>query len=154
MIDYQIVCLKDEPSLLPQAAMWFHQKWQIELACYQESMQASIDGNGPIPNWYVVLNDEKIIAGLGVIENDFHERKDLTPNVCAVYTEENYRNQGIAKSLLARVCEDMAKAGIDTLYLLTDHDLFYERYGWQFLCMVKESNGDGMSRMYIHQMKQ
>lgn len=32
----------------------------------------------------------------GSIENDFHDRKDLTPNICAVYTEEAYRGRGIA----------------------------------------------------------
>ena len=36
--------------------------------------------------------NDKVIGGLGVIENDFHDRKDLTPNICAVYTEEEYRN--------------------------------------------------------------
>ena len=41
-----------------------------------------------------------------VIENDFHNRKDLTPNVCAVYVEENYRCQRIAGKLLEYVCED------------------------------------------------
>ena len=29
--------------------------------------------------WYLCLDDDKIIGGLGVIENDFHDRKDLTP---------------------------------------------------------------------------
>ena len=43
---------------------------------------------------------------MGVIENDFHDRKDLTPNVCAVYTEE-YRCQGVAGSILIFVCKDM-----------------------------------------------
>lgn len=37
-----------------------------------------------------------IVGGLGVIENDFHNRKDLTPNVCAVYVDEDYLCQGIA----------------------------------------------------------
>lgn len=38
---------------------------------------------------------EKIVAGMGLIENDFHDKKDLSPNVCAVYTEEEHRCQGI-----------------------------------------------------------
>ena len=33
------------------------------------------------PQWYLAINGSKIIGGLGVIENDFHERKDLSPNV-------------------------------------------------------------------------
>lgn len=32
--------------------------------------------------------------------NDFHDRKNLTPNVCALYVEESCRNQGIADKLL------------------------------------------------------
>ncbi len=54
----------------------------------------------PFPEWYIVLDKEIIIAGVGVIENDFHNRKDLTPNVCAVYVEPLYRNQGIAGKML------------------------------------------------------
>ena len=84
-----------------------------------------------------------------MIENDFHERKDLTPNVCAVYVDKAYRNQGIAGFLLQYVCDDMAAMGVDTLYLLTDHTGFYERYGWQFTCMVRGNDGE-LSRMYIH----
>lgn len=86
---------------------------------------------------------------MGVIENDFHDRKDLTPNVCAVYTEE-YRCQGVAGSILNFVCKDMKLKGVDTLYLITDHNNFYERYGWEFLCMVQGDGEPNMTRMYIH----
>ena len=68
----------------------------------------------------------RLFGGIGVIENDFHNRKDLTPNVCAVYVEENYRCQGIAGKLLEYVCEDMRSFGTKTLYLITDHTGFYE----------------------------
>ena len=59
-----------------------------------------------------------------MIENDFHDRKDLMPNVCAVYTEEAYRGQGIAGRLLNIVVEDMRSKGISPLYLVTDHTGF------------------------------
>ena len=86
----------------------------------------------------------------GIIENDFHNRKDLSPNVCAVYVEEAWRCQGIAGALLERACRDMARRGISTLYLLTDHTSFYERYGWEFYCMVQGDGEEELSRMYIH----
>lgn len=41
------------------------------------------------------MSSDKIVGGMGVIENDFHDRKDLTLNVCAVYTEKDYRCKGI-----------------------------------------------------------
>ena len=53
-----------------------------------------------------------------------HNRKDLSPNVCAVYVEERYRCQGIAGVLLNYVCRDMRERGINKLYLLTEHTSF------------------------------
>ena len=44
----------------------------------------------------------------------------------------------------------MKNKGIDTLYLITDHVGFYERYGWEFFGMVKEDGNSNMIRMYIH----
>ena len=99
--------------------------------------------------WYLCLDGDKIAGGLGVIQNDFHERKDLFPNVCAVYTEDEYRKQGIAGRLLDLAVEDMRAKGITPIYLVTDHIGFYERYGWEFLCMVQGSDPEP-SRMYVH----
>ena len=98
-----------------------------------------------------MLENNEIIAGVGVIENDFHERRDLTPNVCALYVEEKYRCRGIAGKLLELVRDDMENKGLSPLYLITEHTSFYERYGWEFLCMVKEEDSDNMIRMYVHQ---
>ena len=100
--------------------------------------------------WYLCLCGEKIVAGLGGIENDFHDRKDLAPNVCAVYTEKEYRCQGIAGNLLNMVVADMKDKGISPIYLITDHIGFYERYGWEFFCMVQGDGEPNMTRMYIH----
>ena len=31
--------------------------------------------------------------------------------------------------------------GVDTLYLVTEHTAFYERYGWSFLTTVRDAGG-------------
>lgn len=149
---FQIVRVSDRPALKETAARWFSEKWRVPLSAYLESMEASFADGVAVPRWYVMMDGDKIIAGLGVIENDFHDRKDLTPNVCAVYVEEAYRCQGLAGQMLNFVCEDMAQAGIMTLYLLTDHTGFYERYGWAFYCMAQGDGEEEMSRMYVHRM--
>lgn len=100
--------------------------------------------------WYLCLDGNKIVGGMGVIENDFHDRKDLSPNVCAVYTEEAYRKNGIAGHLLDMTVEDLKSRGVTPVYLVTDHTGFYERYGWEFLCMVQSDGEPDMTRMYIH----
>lgn len=100
--------------------------------------------------WYLAINGGKIIGGLGVIENDFHERKDLSPNVCAVFVEESARKNGVARALLSLVCNDMKEKGIDTLCILTDHTSFYEHCGREFLCPVFGDGEKAPSRMYVH----
>ncbi|KNZ35077.1 GNAT family N-acetyltransferase, partial [Acinetobacter baumannii] len=135
----QILRLSDYPQYKEMAAQWFSEKWQIPVEAYLESIQISIDQKHAIPQWYIVLNKDKyLIAGAGVIDNDFHERKDLTPNLCALFVEENYRNQNIAKQILDFVREDLSNQGIQTLYLITDHTEFYEKCGWRFLTLVKD----------------
>ena len=98
---YEIIRLIDKPEIKKQAAVWFHEKWNIPLSAYMKS-------------------------------------------------EEDKRSLGIAGSLLKYVCADMKSKGIDTLYLVTDHTSFYERYGWKFLCMARENGSTDMTRMYVH----
>ena len=142
-METRFILFREEPRWLEQAAAWFHQKWGVPQEAYRESMLACLAGESPVPQWYLAVEGERIVGGLGVIENDFHPRKDLAPNVCAVYVEEDRRCRGVAGRLLELACQDMAAQGVPTLYLLTDHTGFYERYGWEYLCPVR---GDGEER--------
>ena len=145
--------LRGHPEWAERAARWFYEKWGIPLDAYKDSIAACLKDEASVPQWYIMTDGGEICAGAGVIENDFHDRKDLTPNVCSIYVEEEWRCQGIAGMMLQFVCSDMHRLGIDTLYLLTDHVSFYERYGWEFLCMVQGDGEPEMSRMYVHRMR-
>lgn len=96
-------------------ANWFHEKWNIPLEAYLESIDECLENRNAIPQWYIAISGHKVIGGIGVIKNDFHNRKDLTPNICAVYVEEEYRCQGIAGKMLEFVCNDMKEKNINTL---------------------------------------
>ena len=73
------------------------------------------------------------------------------PNVCAVYIEPDCRGRGLAGQLLGLACAELAAEGITTLYLLTDHTGFYERYGWEFFCTVWQEGEPQPTRVYRHQ---
>lgn len=149
MHHYTYRTLRECPTVIDSAATWFHNKWRVPREAYLACMQSYLHHETEY-GWYLCFDGDTIIGGLGVIANDFHERKDLTPNVCAVYTEEAYRNRGIAGQLLDMVVSDMKSKGISPLYLVTDHTNFYERYGWEFLCMVPCDGESELSRLYIH----
>ena len=51
---------------------------------------------------------------------------------------------------LNMVVNDMKAKGLSPIYLVTDHIGFYEKYGWEFLCMVQGDGEPNMTRMYIH----
>lgn len=146
---YTYVTLRDCPERMEAAACWFHSKWGVPVEAYLECMEAYLQGKTEL-GWFLCLEGDQIVGGLGVIENDFHDRKDLTPNVCAVYTEEAHRRHGIAGKLLYMAVEDLRAKGICTVYLLTDHTGFYERYGWEFFEMVQGDGEPEPARMYIH----
>lgn len=149
MANEQYVSLREKPEWKNSAAQWFHSKWGTPAEAYLECMEAYLR-NETEYGWYLCFDGNEIIGGLGVIENDFHDRKDLSPNVCAVYTDEKHRCRGIAGQLLKMAVEDLRKNGISPVYLVTDHTGFYEKYGWEFLCMVQSEGEPAMSRMYIH----
>lgn len=149
MNGYRFVTLREVPSKKAEAAEWFHSKWRVPAQAYLDCMDSYLN-NDTEYGWYLCLDGEKIAGGLGVIENDFHDRKDLAPNICAVYTEAEYRSRGIAGRLLDMAVTDCRQKGISPIYLITDHTGFYERYGWEFLCMVQGDGDPAMSRMYIH----
>lgn len=141
--------LYEYPEFLEKAAYWFSQKWNVPVEAYKESIQKSIDQKTGIPQWYIVLDEkQEIIAGAGIIDNDFHERKDLSPNLCALFVEEKYRKKGIANYILDFARKELGNMGFEKLYLITDHTKFYEKCGWDFMTMVTDDDGIPV-RMYV-----
>jgi len=146
---YQYISLREKPEWMIPAATWFSSKWTAPTEAYLACMDAYLK-NETEYGWYLCCDGNRILGGLGVIENDFHCRKDLSPNICAVFTEEDYRSQGIAGRLLHMAVENLRAKGISPVYLVTDHTGFYERYGWEFFYMVPCDGETNMSRIYIH----
>lgn len=150
MENFNYITLRERPELKDAAASWFHAKWGVPAQAYLDCMEDYLSGRTEY-GWFLCLSGENIVGGLGVIENDFHDRPDLTPNICAVYTEEAFRGRGIAGKLLDAAVANLKAKGISPVYLVTEHVGFYERYGWEFHCFVQCICETDPSRMYIHQ---
>lgn len=145
----QLCRLSRCPERIPEAARWFHRRWGIPEAAYQEEHGAILPGTPGAP---VVPG-----AGRGAHRGwPGRDRKRFPPphrpgpNVCAVYTEPDCRGRGLAGQLLGLACAELAAEGITTLYLLTDHTGFYERYGWEFFCTVQQEGEPQPTRVYRH----
>ncbi len=59
------------------------------LEAYLESMEECLTQKSAVPQWYLAIENSQIIGGIGVIENDFHNRKDLAPQcLCCLHRGE------------------------------------------------------------------
>ena len=138
----EIVKIRERAAWIEDASEMFHSVWGVPREAYRESMRECLRR--------LAVENGRLAGGLGVIEKDFHSRGDLTPNVCALYVRTAYRRRGVAGRLLDCACADMAGFGIGTLYLITEHTSFFEKYGWRFLCMVRDEGTRKPIRMYRH----
>lgn len=43
-MEYEIIALRDHPQWAEKAARWFHSKWKVPLAAYEESMAQCLAG--------------------------------------------------------------------------------------------------------------
>ena len=131
-----------------KAADFFSNKWGVPKEAYLESMEESLNSTNGVPSWFIVENEGEIIAGLGVIENDFHKRKDLAPNICAVYVKEKYQKNGISRHLLNSCCSYLKEKEIENAYLITSHTEFYEKVGFTYYGEIEEDSGDKIRCYY------
>lgn len=91
MSEYRYIDLRAVPALRDTAAEWFHSKWGVAKEAYLACMDAYLNCQSEL-GWYLCLHDDRIIGGMGVIENDFHDRKDLTPNgkTCTLFSSPEF----------------------------------------------------------------
>lgn len=145
---YKIISIKYCPEYSERASDWFASKWGIDRKEYEKSIYDCINQNKSIPQWYLAINeDDEIIGGCGLIENDFVDRIDLFPYLCALFVEEKARGNALGAKLLENARIDAGRLGFDKLYLCTDHTSYYEKYGWKYIATGHHPWG-ATSRIY------
>ena len=127
-----LVSVRENPEYKDLAIQYFQNKWGNEASnmVYEDCITHCIDAVAPLPQWYLLMNGDKIIGCAGLITNDFISRMDLYPWVCALYIEKEYRGNEYGALLLEKAKEDTKQGGFSNLYLCSDHVGYYEKYGF------------------------
>lgn len=145
---YNIISIRSCPRYSERAIDWFASKWGIDRKEYEKSIYDCINKNESLPQWYLAIDEEdEIIGGCGLIQNDFVDRTDLFPYLCALFVEEKARGNAIGARLLENARIDAGRLGFDKVYLCTDHTSYYEKYGWKYIAIGNHPWGD-TSRIY------
>ena len=144
-----IISIRKSPEYKDSAIQYFQSKWASKesLMVYEDCITNCITTSNPLPQWYLLVENDEIIGCAGLITNDFISRMDLYPWVCAVYIEKEYRGHAYGSLLLEQAKKDAKLGGFSNVYLCTDHIGYYEKYGFEYIGTGYHPWG-GSSRIY------
>ncbi len=146
-----IISVKKRPEYKDRAIKYFQSKWGNEsnMMVYEDCITHCIGAKAPLPQWYLLMDGERIAGCAGLITNDFISRMDLYPWVCAVFIEESYRGHAYGGLLLEQAKQDAGKGGFERLYLCTDLVGYYEHFGFKYVGSGYHPWGEESSIYYV-----
>ena len=128
------ISVRENPEYLDRAIAYFQKSWpSVKPEIYDDCIRHCIDARDHLPQWYLLMKEDEIIGGAGLITNDFISRGDLYPWICAVYIEEAHRGHAYATLLMEKAKIDTKRFGYQYLYLSTEHLGYYEKYGFSYI---------------------
>lgn len=156
MIDkVKIVNLIDEPEYLEEVSEWIWKEWDKEHGAKLEDVvyrSKHSRNKGDIPQMYIAKYKNEVIGVVSIWVNDLTARQDLYPWMATLYVKEEFRNMGIGRMLQHKCIEETKKMNYKNLYLITDHENYYEKTGWVFL--ENAPLGDGRyEKIYKYKLK-
>ena len=95
----------------------------------------------------LLADGEKLVSFCTLAELDDIRDTDLTPWIGFVYTYPEYRGHRYVGRLLERACELAKEDGHKHVYISTNEDGLYEKYGFSFWKMMKDMEGSD-SKVY------
>ena len=96
----------------------------------------------------MLVDGENLISFCTFAEKDDIQPTDVTPWIGWVYTCPHYRGHRYVGKLLS-YAEALAKTdGLNSIYISTNHNGLYEKYGYEFFEMMKDMHGED-SRVYV-----
>lgn len=136
----KIDLLKNQLHTLPDLAQMWHEglgrMWLPDVSIAEALRRFSAHANADkMPLTFVALHEGQAVGMCSLREND-GIRPDLTPWLGSLAVRADFRQQGIARKLIAVVKQEAKKMGFSALYLFT-FDLsiphYYESLGWQII---------------------
>ena len=129
----KIVDVKEYSGGLKAGIDYIHGCWGNDnnYAFYEDAIKNSSLPGKPLPQFFLMIKDDKIIGCSALIANDFISRHDLYPWMACLYVAKEERGHQYGNMLIEFAEKRAAAAGFEAIYLTTDHDGYYEKYGWQ-----------------------
>jgi len=128
--------LANKPEHLETVARWQWDEWcrdngyTLEEIIYRtrNSMKTN-----DIPQTWVVLQGDELIGTFSLWNCDLFNRQDLRPWIACVIVKPEHRNKGLGSAMTKKGVEIVRGLGYKNMYLITHHEGYYEKLGWEFM---------------------
>ena len=87
----------------------------------------------------ILLEGTELIGFISIFPNDCEEEKDLSPWYATMYVKEEYRNRGYSRILNDAILREAKNRGFKTVYLKTDKENYYDKFGAIFIKRLKSN---------------
>lgn len=152
----KIMNLADNPDLVEEVSYWLWEEWG-------EGAGYSLDelvyrtrhcmGRAGVPQTLIAFCDGQPAGVVSLWMNDLKTRQDLYPWMATLYVKPEYRNLQIGQKLqLASIEAARDTTKYPYLYLITEHDDYYEKTGWEFVETVPTGTGQ-FEKLYRYDLK-
>lgn len=127
----QIISLRERLDLVEEAIEYANKNWSPVSNYFTEVIQKVLASNESLPQCFLLLKKDSIIGFYTLLEQDFVERRDLSPWIATVYVDEKERGQQLGKVMLTHGQTIAGNLGFKKVYLSTNHIQYYEKYGFK-----------------------
>jgi N-acetylglutamate synthase-like GNAT family acetyltransferase len=143
--------LKEKMELFNHAVEFFWNAWGTEANqhFYKDCMFHSCYTNEELPRFYIMVNGNEIIASYALLRTDFISRQDLMPWFSCLYVKKEWRGNGLGQRLLTHGSQKAKEKGFYNLYLSTELEDYYEKYGWDYMKDGYSIEGEKL-RIYVN----
>ena len=144
----KIYNIKDKQEYLREVAILTQLEWGKNNLS-KEEFESKIDKKvqkikNSFENKYycklILLDDNKLIGFISIFPTDGEDRQDLSPWYATMYVKKEFRGKGYSKILNSAIIEEAKKRKIKRLYLKTELNNYYEKFGAKFIEVL--SNGE------------
>jgi len=113
---------------------WLWSEWGTENNyVYWKSWVESSTFIDQIPQTFVATDNDNIFGTISLWRCDLQSRQDIFPWLGGLYVREDYRRGGIGAALQEHSFEITYNLGYKELYMFTELNGYFERFGWQYL---------------------
>lgn len=140
--------IKDKQKYIEEVAILTQKEWgkqnlteeEFKLKIKKKIDKIKLNMDNPYYCKLILLDNNILIGFISIFPKDGEERQDLSPWYATMYVKEEYRGKGYLRILNDAILAEAKKRNIKKLFLKTDLENYYEKFGARYL--EKLNNGE------------